>query len=283
MALMGDDEVFLRAIADAPHDDTTRLVYADWLEEQGDSPRANYLRLECEWGALPVPPELACHGDKQLPPSDGRYWPVLRRLTEVGRAIPPGWLASVSRIRQEIQALLGRVRTPISVNRACEPAPEFGACVARWQAAVEDVRRMFESHVGERTTRERFAVPIDYMVFATVVNGGLAIPEDGLWAFNFDALFDPTEMARRTIGCCRWEAKLHDPVELWLFIGHREKHHFHLCCDWGSPYFGVMVDMEDSDPWMRPVLPYEVITRSFLDYLRRQVADAERYRDEGER
>jgi uncharacterized protein (TIGR02996 family) len=36
---------FLRAIAASPDDDTTRLVYADWLEERGDL-RAEYLRVE---------------------------------------------------------------------------------------------------------------------------------------------------------------------------------------------------------------------------------------------
>jgi uncharacterized protein (TIGR02996 family) len=47
---------FLRAILDAPKDQTPRLVYADWLEEQGE-PRARaqaeYLRVECQLDALP--------------------------------------------------------------------------------------------------------------------------------------------------------------------------------------------------------------------------------------
>ena len=29
-------DAFLRAILDAPDDDTPRLVYADWLEERGE-------------------------------------------------------------------------------------------------------------------------------------------------------------------------------------------------------------------------------------------------------
>jgi uncharacterized protein (TIGR02996 family) len=40
---MGEDEAFLRAIRAQPTDDTTRLVYADWLDERGD-PRGEYLR-----------------------------------------------------------------------------------------------------------------------------------------------------------------------------------------------------------------------------------------------
>jgi uncharacterized protein (TIGR02996 family) len=41
---MEEEAAFLRAIADAPEDDATRLVYADWLEERGD-PRSAYVRV----------------------------------------------------------------------------------------------------------------------------------------------------------------------------------------------------------------------------------------------
>jgi uncharacterized protein (TIGR02996 family) len=37
---------FLQAILDAP-DDTPRLVYADWLDDYGDSDRAEFIRLQC--------------------------------------------------------------------------------------------------------------------------------------------------------------------------------------------------------------------------------------------
>jgi uncharacterized protein (TIGR02996 family) len=44
---MSDEDGFLKAINLNPRDDTSRLVYADWLEERGD-PRGEYLRLEVE-------------------------------------------------------------------------------------------------------------------------------------------------------------------------------------------------------------------------------------------
>jgi uncharacterized protein (TIGR02996 family) len=40
-------ESFVAAINDAPDDDTPRLVYADWLDEHGDSDRAAFIRLQC--------------------------------------------------------------------------------------------------------------------------------------------------------------------------------------------------------------------------------------------
>jgi len=45
------DRDFLRAISENPEDDVTRLVYADWLDEQGD-PRGEFIRVECELGTL---------------------------------------------------------------------------------------------------------------------------------------------------------------------------------------------------------------------------------------
>lgn len=39
-------DVLLRAILDAPDDDAPRLIYADWLEEQGDSDRAEFIRVQ---------------------------------------------------------------------------------------------------------------------------------------------------------------------------------------------------------------------------------------------
>jgi uncharacterized protein (TIGR02996 family) len=44
---------FLRAIIDRPDDDTPRLVYADWLDENGDPARAEFIRVQCELGDLP--------------------------------------------------------------------------------------------------------------------------------------------------------------------------------------------------------------------------------------
>src|SRR5438067_2420546 len=48
------EDGFLRAILAQPNDDNVRLVYADWLEEQGDpgsASRAEFLRLTAELGA----------------------------------------------------------------------------------------------------------------------------------------------------------------------------------------------------------------------------------------
>jgi uncharacterized protein (TIGR02996 family) len=46
---MNDRESFLRAIEAEPDDDTVRLVFADWLDDNGDPDRARFIRLQCEY------------------------------------------------------------------------------------------------------------------------------------------------------------------------------------------------------------------------------------------
>ncbi len=48
------DESFLAAILADPSDETPRLIYADWLEERGDS-RGEFIRIQCALAKLPPP------------------------------------------------------------------------------------------------------------------------------------------------------------------------------------------------------------------------------------
>ncbi len=46
-------EAFLQAIRERPEDDTSRLIYADWLDDNGDPARAELIRVQCEKAHLP--------------------------------------------------------------------------------------------------------------------------------------------------------------------------------------------------------------------------------------
>ncbi|QJW95286.1 TIGR02996 domain-containing protein [Frigoriglobus tundricola] len=45
---MNEREALLRAVCDTPDDDTPRLVFADWLQENGDEARAEFIRVQIE-------------------------------------------------------------------------------------------------------------------------------------------------------------------------------------------------------------------------------------------
>lgn len=55
---MTEQDAFLHAICTNPDDDTTRLVYADCLDEYGEHDRAEFIRVGCEIAGVPLPPEL---------------------------------------------------------------------------------------------------------------------------------------------------------------------------------------------------------------------------------
>ena len=44
--------MFLAAIKAAPDDDAPRLELADWLEEDGQPERAEFIRVQCRLGAI---------------------------------------------------------------------------------------------------------------------------------------------------------------------------------------------------------------------------------------
>jgi uncharacterized protein (TIGR02996 family) len=106
---MTKDEAFRRAILDDPDDDTPRLVYADWLEENGDPERAELIRAQCR--AAQIEDVCAEQIDleeraRQLLFLHGKRWRVMAPLLiggslEFGRGFPeklratvPNWRAS---------------------------------------------------------------------------------------------------------------------------------------------------------------------------------------------
>jgi uncharacterized protein (TIGR02996 family) len=51
---MSLEQAFLRDINERPHDDTPRLVYADWLDDNGQPERAEFIRVQCRLAELPT-------------------------------------------------------------------------------------------------------------------------------------------------------------------------------------------------------------------------------------
>jgi uncharacterized protein (TIGR02996 family) len=87
---MNDEDLFLRKLLQNPMDDTTRLAYADWLDEQGDdvsAAKSQFLRLTA----------------RLLESGRGPGWRKARRkeLQPLAAALPTDWLGIVSRLAVE--------------------------------------------------------------------------------------------------------------------------------------------------------------------------------------
>jgi uncharacterized protein (TIGR02996 family) len=86
---MGEDEAFLKAIAQAPADDALRLVYADWLEERGD-PRGPFLRTHVTL--------------RTLPPDHPNRPPLEQDLSRLRKGLSVRWLTVVEPGRAHLYA-----------------------------------------------------------------------------------------------------------------------------------------------------------------------------------
>jgi uncharacterized protein (TIGR02996 family) len=75
---------FLQAILDDPDDDAVRLIYADWLEEQGD-PHGEFIRVQCELasgGKGPQRSRLVEREQELLRQHEVEWTKLIRRLVK---------------------------------------------------------------------------------------------------------------------------------------------------------------------------------------------------------
>ena len=106
-----DEASFHRAILDDPDDDALRLVYADWLEENGRSARAAWLRASCE---------LA-----HLPDDDAQRDSLLLNIRDLFEQCKPSWWATITNVNQKndrgmFRFIVGESRSsrgPTPINR----------------------------------------------------------------------------------------------------------------------------------------------------------------------
>jgi uncharacterized protein (TIGR02996 family) len=80
--ISGYANAFLGSIHDDPDDDAPRLVYADWLEEQGDGERAEFIRLQCQL--------------ERLAEDDAGVPALARRERELRRRHGKGWVGRLA-------------------------------------------------------------------------------------------------------------------------------------------------------------------------------------------
>jgi uncharacterized protein (TIGR02996 family) len=114
-------DAFLEAILQDPNDDTPRLVFADWLEEQGDSAsaaRAEFIRVQCILAGDLLPPERRGELERrqqQILDEWGKEWVrPLRRLVR-GWRFHRGFIDEVEVFSGKFLSYAGRLfrQTPI--------------------------------------------------------------------------------------------------------------------------------------------------------------------------
>lgn len=190
----GLPQAFLDTIVANIDDDSPRLVYADWLDEQGDCERAEFIRVQVDRARLPAwdaaqvrlrlreQALLRLHGEKwlaELPAIKGARWEGFRR----------GIVAEVS--FTSFEAMRANVH-------ACRAAAPVEAVTVRWPRRREGRRtlpRVAElrelSLTGRATVEEEIAWLAESPQLATL----RSLTARGLWADALERLISSPHLA----------------------------------------------------------------------------------------
>ncbi len=63
---MTEREALLAAVCENPDEDTPRLVFADWLQENGEEERAEFIRFQCRTAKLPINSSARQHLENRI-------------------------------------------------------------------------------------------------------------------------------------------------------------------------------------------------------------------------
>lgn len=110
---MTTTDSLLRAILDAPEDDTLRLITADWLDDHGEPDRAEFIRLSIEWENMThgctVVLKTRCDGSKD------QWCLACRKLKRAQQLFSTDWLPDFG--GQLRQWWFGEPATTMTIDR----------------------------------------------------------------------------------------------------------------------------------------------------------------------
>lgn len=180
---------FLRTIIEKPADDGPRLIYADWLEEQGDTARAEFIRTQCELARI------------------GHNHPDNSRVHEFGSVCPQ----CHQLILQEKELLRRHVGgwtdglPECLITRQC---PSCEDAISDWETNAVECRRCEGSGLAEDYDRVEFHRGFVSHITITAAE----------WLIHADALRAATPLERVTLTTC-WDPYLLEySINRWAFF-----------------------------------------------------------------
>jgi uncharacterized protein (TIGR02996 family) len=145
------NDAFLGAIIETPDDDLPRMVYADWLTDQGD-PRGEFIHVQCLLGQM-------TEEDPRRPQLEAREGELLGRHQD-------GWLGPLRRLLSRWtfrRGFLDTVAVPAGVHLA-NPAVAWPATVRRVEVDLVGFEVPLEAieFVPESVARENVLLPVGF-------------------------------------------------------------------------------------------------------------------------
>jgi len=133
---MSDEKALLATIWEHPHEDTPRLMYADWLQENGQPERAEFIRVQCEIA--------------RLDEWDDRITPLKTREAELWNAHANEWR---SKLKKELRLQYpnfrrGFVAPPairLEGERFLKLKPRAFDAAPQWALTLRSLTRTFDA------------------------------------------------------------------------------------------------------------------------------------------
>lgn len=146
---MSTETALLRSIRDLPDEDTPRLVYADYLEEEGHAARAEFVRVQVERARLP-------EGDPQRAALEDREQELLGEHECDWLGVPPGETDELTEWEFDRGFVHEVAASPVFMN-----GPGGDLCAAhpvrRWRVMSGDTGTNFPADLREAGQRGWFA------------------------------------------------------------------------------------------------------------------------------
>lgn len=166
---MNHEDGFLRAVLEAPNDETLRLVYADWLEDHGNSDGAILVRCHCEM----------LKASKRYPALT-RFFP---QEMELRQKCGKRWLKNYEKACGELLLPISVSRSWFRIRQRIDEAIPFFDDSLRNGASLREIAA-FETRLGQK-------LPEDFKHSYRVHNG------EDTDLFFFGVEFETLEMVRR--------------------------------------------------------------------------------------
>ena len=248
------EQGFLQALREDPLDRTTRLVYADWLDDR-DDPRGGFLREEAELVALS--------------PGEERWRELQARLGRAVMTFDPEWVTDVSLFAHHMYWHWRNLRAFKPYPKDRQSITRATRCV-QWQRAITELDRRFARRFSALTGDDRFRIPLDYALFQIVFGSGWC--RGGYDDGDYMAILSILDVRDRSLlwfknvdECGGEGVGVHLSLCISETIGFRQL----LCCDRGHLSFGSVHNLDHlSDPRRLGTATETLIAPSFLDFLR---------------
>ena len=247
------EQGFLQALREDPEDHTTRLVYADWLDDR-DDPRGVFLRAEIELVALPAGEERARE--------------LQARLGRAVMTVESVWVVAVSLVGHQLFQMWRDLTKNFEPTSRGGPSKRRTSRCGQWRESGAGLGDLYSTRFPALTREDRFRVPLDYSLFCSTIGGGG--PRDGavdpeLIMFSIEGVYNESRYWLESMK----EPQTH-PNGLWLSIGFSSSQGgYHLCCDCLHPAFGSVYESVDgTGPWSEEFELMNLLAPSFLDFLR---------------